>query len=281
MSEPSFVSSVLHPTDFSAASETAFLHSLAIALRRRARITLLHVAPPARAAEAFNSFPGVRSTLERWGLLEPGSDRSAVFDEFGVEVKKVKVRPGDVVTNIDGYLARHPTDMVVLATEGRDGPPRWLRPSVAERVARRSGVMTLFVPDGSKGFVAPEDGKVRLSRILVPLDHLPDPGSAVVFAGRIGSVGEVSPVEIDLLHIGETGHRPRIDLPKSSNCLYRWSVRSGPVVEQIAETAAELEADLVVMATKGHEGFMDALRGSTTEQVLRRISCPLLAVPAS
>jgi nucleotide-binding universal stress UspA family protein len=34
------------------------------------------------------------------------------------------------------------------------------------------------------------------------------------------------------------------------------------------------------MPTAGREGVFDALRGSTTERVLRRAPCPLLAVPA-
>jgi nucleotide-binding universal stress UspA family protein len=34
------------------------------------------------------------------------------------------------------------------------------------------------------------------------------------------------------------------------------------------------------MTTQGHTGVLDALRGSTTERILRRASCPVLAVPA-
>ena len=39
-------------------------------------------------------------------------------------------------------------------------------------------------------------------------------------------------------------------------------------------------ANLIMMATAGHQGFLDALRGSTTERVLRHAPCPVLAVPA-
>jgi nucleotide-binding universal stress UspA family protein len=35
------------------------------------------------------------------------------------------------------------------------------------------------------------------------------------------------------------------------------------------------------MATEGHQGFLDALRGSTTERVLRGALCPVLAVPVT
>jgi nucleotide-binding universal stress UspA family protein len=38
--------------------------------------------------------------------------------------------------------------------------------------------------------------------------------------------------------------------------------------------------NLIVMSTDGRNGFLDALRGSHSERVLRRIPCPLLAIPA-
>lgn len=41
------------------------------------------------------------------------------------------------------------------ATEQREGLPRFLRDSVAQRVARAAGARTLFVPKHGKGFVAP------------------------------------------------------------------------------------------------------------------------------
>lgn len=33
------------------------------------------------------------------------------------------------------------------------------------------------------------------------------------------------------------------------------------------------------MVTAGRHGILDALRGTHTEQVLRRVHCPVLAVP--
>jgi nucleotide-binding universal stress UspA family protein len=51
-------------------------------------------------------------------------------------------------------------------------------------------------------------------------------------------------------------------------------------VDQILTTSEDHDADLIVMPTQGRDGFLDALRGSTTEQVLRAARCPVLAVPA-
>ena len=35
----------------------------------------------------------------------------------------------------------------------------------------------------------------------------------------------------------------------------------------------------LVLATQGHQDFLDALRGNTTERVVRGARCPVLAVP--
>jgi nucleotide-binding universal stress UspA family protein len=56
-------------------------------------------------------------------------------------------------------------------------------------------------------------------------------------------------------------------------------VRQGDVVGCILEEDAQWGADLLVLATQGHQGFLDALRGSTTERVVRGARCPVLAIP--
>ncbi|HKO94821.1 MAG TPA: hypothetical protein VJU61_26885, partial [Polyangiaceae bacterium] len=66
--------SILHPTDFSEGSRTAFYHALKAAMLTRAGLALMHVSPGMDAD--WSDFPGVRETLERWRLLPPGSPRS-------------------------------------------------------------------------------------------------------------------------------------------------------------------------------------------------------------
>ena len=55
--------------------------------------------------------------------------------------------------------------------------------------------------------------------------------------------------------------------------------RDGDVVEGIVQAAIGMRANLIGMATAGHRGVLDALRGSTTERVLRQAPCPILAIP--
>lgn len=197
-----FVASVLHPTDFSEASERAFAHALAIALVRRTRFALLHVAAGS-LEDAWTEFPPVRRTLERWGLLEPGSARKAVFEQLGMRVEKVAARGRDPVRSIVDHLERDPVELIVLATEGRNGMPRWLRASVAEDVAARTRALTLFVPSSARGFVDLDDGHLSLRRIVVPVVETPSAAVAVELAARVSrAVGEGA-VEVTLLHVGE------------------------------------------------------------------------------
>ena len=66
---------------------------------------------------------------------------------------------------------------------------------------------------------------------------------------------------------------------------YDWSgarvsheVLNGAAYKVIANRAREIEADLIVMGSYGRSGFARRLIGSTTEKVLRKTRCPLLAV---
>lgn len=54
--------------------------------------------------------------------------------------------------------------------------------------------------------------------------------------------------------------------------------RTGKPYREIIKAAAELDADLIIMATHGRTGLQSVFVGSTTERVVRHASCPVLAV---
>jgi nucleotide-binding universal stress UspA family protein len=271
-----FVESVLHPTDFSEASERAFAHALAIALFRRAKLTLLHVAETS-SEEEWQRFPSVRGTLERWGVLEPGSERADVFRKLALKVKKVQIEDDDPADAVQAYLEEHPNDLLVLAMEHRGGLPAWLTGSGATKVARVAGVRTLFVPQGCHGFVSPTDGRLSLSRILVPVDHKPEPAPALELAARAANDLGTPPVAIRALHVGE--RMPELKLEPGNGFEVTSELRAGDPVAAILDAAGSWPADLVVMATDGRDGPLDIFRGSHTERVVRGIPCPLAAIP--
>lgn len=272
-----FLQHVFHPSDFSQASETAFAHALTAALVAKAALTILHVSPE-RDTE-WMEFPGVRSTLERWGLLPPNSLRSDVA-KLGIDVKKIKAVHTDPVESITNYLAAHATDLVVLATDQSKGGIPWLSKSTAIPIAQASRQMTLFVPKGVEGFVSPDDGSVSLRNILIPMAAEPAAQPAVQAAVRLTSRLESNGGLFTLLHVGNEEAMPAVLCPDVPG--WRWSkvTKQGDVIDRICETARETDADLIVMTTEGRHGFLDALRGSHSERVLRRSPCPLLVIPA-
>ena len=269
-----FVDSVFHPTDFSEASDRAFAHALVVALVRQTRLTIFHAG--GSPTEDWEKLPPVRRTLERWGLLEAGSPRSAVLDELSVHVSKGQAG-GSPARACFAEIQKLEPELVVMATEGRDGLARWLRPSVAERLARRSNTMTLFVPASGRGFVDPANGSLTLRRILVPVDERPDPQGAILRATRAAEAIGERPVEITLLHVGGEPAVPA--LPESDAFTLQPASAEGDVVEAIL--AAAEQADLIVMPTDGQDGVLDAFRGSHTERVVRGAPCPVLAVPSA
>ena len=268
------IEQIFHPTDLGTGSATAFLHALRIATVTRARLTIMHVAEDDDLD--WSDLPGVRSTLARWGLIASAEDMDGLV-ELGVGVKKVVTEGGDPAKACTEYLEKHPTDLIVLSTHQHGGRTGWLRRRVAEPLSRHSGVPTLFLPHDRPGFVDPATGAVSIRNILVPMAHDPHPRPAIRAAVRIADQLAAGPVRITLLHVGRPDTAPQPDVPAVDGIAWDHLVREGDVEETILQVAADRDADLIVMATKGHDGFLDALRGNTTERVLRQAGCPVLA----
>ena len=55
----------------------------------------------------------------------------------------------------------------------------------------------------------------------------------------------------------------------------------GHAASEIVNSANELDAGLIIMTTHGYGGVKHVLLGSTTEDVIRRASCPVLSVKIS
>ena len=275
------IRAVLHPTDLTQLSEPAFVHALKIAQAARSRFYLLNARPDGSEGVDWTTFPAVRKTLGAWGLLDADTPREAVAERAGIEVRKVQMRDKDPVRAILNFLDDHTIDLIVLATHGRDGLPRWLRGSVAEPVARQAYLPTLFIPEGARGFVSPDSGEARLAKVLVPVDRRPRPEPAMEECLQLGRALGAADLVLHAMHVGDPADAPGPAAETMGRARLERSVRKGDPVEQILAAASELGVDLIAMATAGREGFLDALRGSTTERVLRHAPCPVLAVPAA
>jgi nucleotide-binding universal stress UspA family protein len=272
-----FVDSILHPTDFTLASENAFSHALALSLIRQTKLTILHVG---NSKESWIHFPRVRKTLVKWGHLKPDSSRSAVFEELNVRVEKISLKGKKPQKEVVDFLKKHPRDLVVLSTTRDEGVPGWIRSMGPEKIIHKANTMTLFIPGIDGGFVNMNTGEILLNKIIIPIDHQPNPYPAIEYALRTTRLVKNS-TEIILFYAGSAEKMPSLNLPEHDRIQWRMVHQEGDVITEIIKAIYQNAVDLIVMATAGQHGFLDALRGSVTQQILRRVACPLLAVPVT
>ncbi len=270
---------ILHPTDFTKESDVALAHALRLALVNKASLHLFHVGKD--TDEEWDAFPSIRRILQSWGVISEDASRSDVTD-LGIEIEKVICAAGSVTDSIERYCQRHPIDMIVLATAGRDGVAAWIKPSKAELIAETVSILsipTLFVPAGRHGCVEFDSGEVSMDHVLVPVDHKPDSESAVERGMRTIAMFGGDRAKLTLLHVGSESRFPKIYIPQGPWQIERVA-RAGNAAAEILVAADESHANLIIMVTEGRHGFLDVLRGTTTAQVLRHAPCPLLAIPS-
>src|SRR5262244_1924562 len=248
------IRSIVHPTDFSDLSAAAFAHALRIALAARSKLHLLHVSQY-DTAEAL-AFPHARRLLAQWGLSDEDDPPWMIASKLGIEVDNISIKLQEPTQAIVDFLSEHGSDLVVLATHGRDGVAHWLQGSVAEAVFRRSAIPTLFIAPGARGFVDQVSGDVKLRRALVPVDFSPPAELTIEVVRRFGRALTGHHIGVDLLHVGEKAPRVRT-FSASAPALPPVMLCSGPVVDAIVEAALEFEADIIAMPTAGHHGVLD------------------------
>ena len=263
------IKAIAHPTDFSPQGQLAFAHALRLAMLHRCPLDLLHVRDPDGGSD-LGKFPKVRELLRRWGAVPDTATPADVLPLTGVSVRKVDIRDDHAVDGLAEYLWEHEVDVVVMATHGRSGIKRWMGGSISDEVMREAQVPALLLGPQARGFVDLASGELTLRRALLPVDALPAPGGAHIALSRLlAGTGAA----IDVIHAGT--QLPRVLDAQGESVPVR-GVSGDPVGAILAEAQ---DADLIAMPTAGRQGFLDALRGSTTERVIAQADCPVLALP--
>jgi nucleotide-binding universal stress UspA family protein len=269
---------IVHPTDFAEASAPAFHHALRLAVAARAHFYLVHVAPT-NADEIGNwqAFPGVRSTLGRWGLLARDAAPAAVYQQLGVRVTKAELQHREPADGVLHFLDQNPCNFMVLAPDLRPDRHGRHKHSVSFPLARQARLPCLFVPVGASGFVDGATGRADLRNVLVARENGVSARRAVAMALRIADgLGCGTAV----LHVLEAGSPE----PEAIAWPEERTVRvagSGTLSEAVSTQAAAADADLIIRATRDHSGVLDQLRANGIEQVLQAANRPLLMAPSA
>jgi nucleotide-binding universal stress UspA family protein len=265
------------PIDLADDSEQVYAHAIKLALGARARLTLIHVREPGEGV-SWARLPTVRELLMRWGVLPAGAD----LEEYGALDLEVRVQTPTDRDKVGGALetvSREAPDLLVVGTHRRQGLERLRRGSVAESLARGSGVSTLFVGEKTHGFVDPGTGELKLARVLVPVGPEMDPqGCFNEVAGLLSLLG-VRGAHLVMLQVGGFANLEDINTDAFEGYTVVGVRVEGEVVDAIVDAAQAVDAQLIAMPTRGRDSLRDRLWGTRTEQVMRRAPCPLLSLP--
>lgn len=291
------VTRVLCPVDFSDASRHALDHAVMIAGWFRSSLTLMHVRHPAFIVEppilfadladpVADSLDEAVERLDRW----LGPVRAA-----GITCDAIAVDGNNPAARIVEAIERVGADLVVMGTHGRHGFERLLLGSVAERVVRTAPCPVVTVPPPTVTTSA-----LPFKRVVCAVDFSESSTHAVHFARQLAKESNST---LTLVHV--------LEWPPENEALamfdmtaYRDAVRTdaeerlaalandpeygptppavrlvtGKPYTQILAVAAEEQADIVVLGVHGRSPIDLMLFGSTTNQVIRQATCPVLTL---
>jgi nucleotide-binding universal stress UspA family protein len=278
------ISKILCPMDFSDASKQAFAHALAIAGWCGATVTVLHVRPEGRAMEPIER-PGREEELACLTARAPGVAVTIRFET------------GQAVPTIVDGAADVGADLIVMGSHGTNGFERLLLGSVTDEVLRKAGCPVLVVPPRANA-----TSRLPFRHLLCPVDFSPASRTGLALAC---SIAQEAGADLTLLHVldlppenelitsGPFAHPECRDQREREahialKCLIPSDLRMprppimlvvpGNPYREILRIAAEQSVDLIVCGLHGRPPWDLLIFGSTTNQVIRRATCPVLSV---
>ena len=267
------LTSIACATDFSKPGLIAFSHALSLALHHKCRLDILHV-HQAGEADHWERFPNVREVLEGWGYLAAGARPDEIFAHTGVEVRKVEICAGDVVSGLGDYLDRNLCQLLMMSSRGHAGLFGFLLGAIALEAVRSTRIPAIVFGPLARPFVDAQSGELLLRRILMPIAPRIDPSHATAFVDQLTS--SISSTQLGLVHVGtDLSAFEAVSPPLAPIRLV-----SGGVESAICHEAEAVGAQLITIPTSGRKGLLDALKGSTVEQVIARAQTPVLAIPS-
>jgi nucleotide-binding universal stress UspA family protein len=298
---------VLCPVDFSEASRHALDQAIVVARWFEARLTVLHV-----YSQVFLPVPGLATPSYQSGIPLDAAEIDRLLEQTRAFVTgstsdlsfiDVKLEAGQPVPHIMDAATGINADLIVIGTHGISGFEHLVLGSVTEKVLRKAAFPVLTVPPRVQATSA-----LPFKKILCSVDFSESSLSAVQTALALAQEADAA---LDLIHVldwpaedavgwsVETPGGPVFDLegyrqalaraassrleglvPDSARdwCTPRTRVLHGKPHREILDWASREAIDLIVLGVRGRNVVDLAVFGSTTNQVVRRATCPVLTV---
>lgn len=288
------ISRILCPVDLSEASRHAVAHAIVLAKWYQARITALQVCNPVLTPTTDFVVAGAvpRIALTEEEIQGVRDDVTALFGDTDVDVL---VQPGQPAQQILECAEAESADLIVIGTHGSSGFEHLVLGSVTEKVLRQSSCPVMTVPP-----LARASSKLPFQRLVCPVDFS---DSSLVSLDFAFSLAREADAELTVVHVFEWPDEPlttrAIVTPEFRHALERdallklenlvpaaardWCrpatrLAHGKAYREILGIATEENADLIVMGVHGRHPVDLMLFGSTTNQVVRRATCPVLTL---
>jgi len=279
---------VLIATDFSHQSELVIDYGLQYARLFGAQAEVAYVLPMEEYVLAGGDGLQAGRDSARRDLhdLQTKLRRNSKYDD-NTQVR-VTLLEGPVADKLLECARYDHADLVVVGTHGRGSFGKVFLGSVAENVFRHSCAPVLTIGPNLK----PGHKAVEFRHILAPCDLTARSHPAVEFATQLA---EAHHSWLTVLHVIE---RPtegtklgpervksgvRENLAEIVGCEgkrvdIRYRVESGRVASSILDTAAELDADLIVLGVRPSSGVLDRFMWPIAYEVVREANCPVLTM---
>lgn len=258
---------ILTALDGSKTSESVIPYLEALLASQDADVTLVKVSPKSSSA-AIREVEAYLNGVAQ-GLRAKGA------------VVNTRVLTGPAASAIVDLAVREGYTLITMCSRGKSGLKRLLMGSVAEEVLRRSPVPVLIAHPLGK-----EQGKIRIKRIVVPLDGSQRSNSILP---HVAPLAKATGAKMLFMTTVEPGAKPDYPVEVVARNVYReqkrlhkegipteLSIRYGDPVAEILSFSGVQGADLVALSTHGRSGVERARYGSVAEAVLRKGKLPLL-----
>ncbi len=297
------IRNILCPVDFSMFSAPSLEHAIVLAKWFGSEITGMFVVPvgvpvvvdgigPAVPPPPAEDRDQLTQALDK--LLEPAA-------RVGVRVH-AEVMDGEPVKRILQRAEAIPADMIVMGTHGHGGFERLVLGSVTEKVLRKATCPVLTVPNPGSGTLSPRE--LLFGTIVCPVDFSEASLSALTFAialakeshGHLLVVHVLEQIPDDpraLMHFNMPNYRSFLELDVAERLKKAIPeadreragiedvILTGKAHGEIQRLAKERGAGLIVMGVTGRSALDMALFGSTTNQLVRTATCPVLTIRSS
>jgi nucleotide-binding universal stress UspA family protein len=287
------INRILCPVDLSDVSRHAIDHAVLLARWYKARITALHVCNPMVIPMADFTVVGTvpPPDLTEDEINELRARVRACFETAKPIDVDVLVEDGHPANQILARAKALAANLIVIGTHGVGGFQHLVLGSVTEKVLRQATCPVLTVPPHAR-----TTSKLPFKRVLCPVDFSDSSLAALEFAFSMAQEGDA---EVTILHVCEWSdayepptHQFRVererDVTAKLHELVPDSIRDwchpstrlvhGKAYREILGVATEDSSDLIVMGVHGRNALDVMLFGSTTNQVVRRATCPVLTL---